>query len=144
MNKKEICDLAGWLKGLSVMQYSCELRMKVLRNMIACDGVVKELEDAKKLIRDGWTEDEKKAIEVNQKALIAVMNDRSYKLTDEEMEANKVVENLNTVFREAMKPKEEEVADVKLEKMTDEEICKLADGNDIKGGVLLELTKWLQ
>jgi hypothetical protein len=144
MNKKEICDLAGWLKGLNVMQYSCELRMKVLRNMIACDGVVNELENAKKLIREGWTEEEKKAIEVNQKTLIAAMNDRSYKLTDEEREANKVVENLNTLFREAMKPKEEEVADVKLEKMTDEEICKLADGNDIKGGVLLELTKWLQ
>lgn len=131
MKKSELASVYGIVRRLDAKNVESEVRSKMLSNTIVAKKAATEIEEADKTVKEGATDEEKEAMETVQKVREKAQKDANYTLTEEEKKAVEVVNAWNKTYNEAMKKELNTEVSPELEKLTKEELNKLAEGNSL-------------
>lgn len=131
MKKSELANVYGIIRKLDAKNVESGVRTKMLANTIAGKKAATEIEEADKTVKEGITDEEKAAMEVVQKAQEKLQKDKTYTLSDEEKKAVEVVNAWNKTYKDAMQKELDTEVTPNLEKLTKEELNKLAEGNSL-------------
>lgn len=138
MKKIELVNLYEILRKLDAKNIDSEVRAKVLANTIAGKKAASEVEEAKKTVIEGATEEEKEASQLVQELR---EKGKDYELTDSDKKAIELVNAWNKTFAEAISAELNTEVDVELKKLSTEELNKLADGNSLTMDELVLLSE---
>lgn len=143
MKKEQAKNLYFVIRRLDAKSVDSELRTKMLANTIATKKIATELEEAEKTLQESLTDKEREAdrtvSELNRKQAA----DKAYLPSEAETKAVEIVNNFNKVANATMKGLFEAKADIKLKKITAEELDKLADSNPLTFDALALISELL-
>lgn len=131
MKKSEVAEVYGIIRRMDVKNIESGVRAKMLANTITGKKVAREIEEADQVVKDGLTDEEKKAMETLQILREKMAKDRNYMPSDEEKKAADVVKEWNKTYQEAMEKELNTEVVIDWNKLTKDELMKLADGNSM-------------
>lgn len=131
MKKSEVAEVYGIIRRMDVKNIESGVRAKMLANTITGKKVAREIEEAYQVVKDGLTDEEKKAMETLQILREKMAKDRNYMPSDEEKKAADVVKEWNKTYQEAMEKELNTEVVIDWNKLTKDELMKLADGNSM-------------
>lgn len=143
MKKSEIANVYGIIRKLDAKNVESDVRAKMLANTIIGKKAATEIEEADKTVKEGLTDEEKEAMQTIQNAQEKVGKDKNYVLTDDEKKALEVVNAWNKTYKDAMQKELDTEVDAKFEKLSKEELNKLAEGNSLTFDELVLLSEAL-
>lgn len=131
MKKSECERLYKLIKTFGAQSINPTVRSKFLSIMAGTKGVVTSIDEARKAMLDGMTDDEKKLHDIRMAATLRMQNGDHTPLSEEENHAINAMKQWDEAFAKAITRELSTEVELKFDKLTSDELNMVADNNSI-------------